>query len=300
MGKQVWGTFSVKDHCNPNAFVAEVMLYDRLVIPVPPQNDHKEQVRWREMGWEPDRLTVLLRILGERAFVVEWDAQIQEQWKSRYDAGTDVAQKTGDWAFAATRTELTNGLPKNVTGIQAVPHYTTLNELENDLKLRPSGPEVIPLYGGIATAILGHQFLVPNDPKWKYEDLLEEAVALSSEKTYQRKRASFWRWQRDFFDDKGITDMSAIEDAVEEMKDLLEDEKKLILKKKIHTGTQYAFLIGSITLGMLGGPLSAIAIGGAFVSIGQFVSDKLLDQKEPDSDKSVALLRDIRKHFGWQ
>jgi hypothetical protein len=52
MSKQVWGTYSVKDHCDPNAFVAEVMLYDRLVIPVPP--DDKERARWRKAGWQPE------------------------------------------------------------------------------------------------------------------------------------------------------------------------------------------------------------------------------------------------------
>lgn len=35
MGGQIWGTFSVKDHCRPNAFVREVLLFDRLVLPVP-------------------------------------------------------------------------------------------------------------------------------------------------------------------------------------------------------------------------------------------------------------------------
>ncbi len=71
MSKQVWGTFSVKDHCDPSAFVAEVMLYDRLVIPRPP--DERERSRWSEVGWHPDRLDVLLQILGERAYVVDWN-----------------------------------------------------------------------------------------------------------------------------------------------------------------------------------------------------------------------------------
>ena len=61
MSKQVWGTFSVKDHCDPNAFVAEVMLYDRLVIPVPP--DAEERERWEKSGWQPDRLVLQREIV---------------------------------------------------------------------------------------------------------------------------------------------------------------------------------------------------------------------------------------------
>ena len=85
MARQVWGTFSVKDHCAPNAFVAEVMLYDRLVVPRPP--DENERIRWRNEGWNPDLLDKLLSILGERAYVIDWDAIRQEKWRSRFDAG---------------------------------------------------------------------------------------------------------------------------------------------------------------------------------------------------------------------
>lgn len=298
MGKQVWGAFSVKDHCTPNAFVAEVMLYDRLVIPVPP--DDGERARWDEAGWQPARLEQLLDILGERANTVSWDAQRQQQWKNRFEAGTEIAQATGDWAFAATRSELTEGLPRNVTGIQAVTNYTSVQELERDFGLHSAGQGEIPLYGGTAVAVLGHEFLVPDDPRWTHADLLRAAVELSSERAFRRKRTSFWRWHREFLDDMGITDQSAIRDAVEEMHDLLEDEKAVIRRKRIRTGTQFAFLVGSVTLGMLGGPLSAMAVGGAFVSVGNFVADKLLEEPRDDTNKPVALLRDIQKRFGWE
>ena len=298
MGKQVWGTFSVKDHCDPNAFVAEVMLYDRLVIPIPP--DKTERERWRKEQWRPARLDKILKILGERAYPVKWDTQRQQNWKSRHDAGRRIAYETGDWAFVATRTELTQGLPRYVTGVQAVTNYTSLKELERDLHLRPAMEGQVPLYGGTAIAILGHEFLVPNDSRWSHEDLLREAVELSSEPAIRRKRASFWRWQREFFDDKGITDQIAIKAAVEEMKELLQEEKALIKRKKIRTAIQFAFLVGSVTLGMLGGPLTAVGIGGGFVSVGGFTADKLLEDKDNDAEKPVSLLRDIQKHFGWQ
>ncbi len=297
MGKQVWGTFSVKDHCKPRAFVAEVMLYDRLVIPVPP--DDKERARWRDAGWDPERLDKLLMILGERAFTVEWDAERQQRWKARYQAGAEIAQATPEWAFAASRTELTQGLPRHVTGIQVVTNYTSIRELENDLGLKRHADVNFPVYGGTAVAILGHEFLVPDDPHWSYDDLLREAVEVSSERASSRKRASFWRWQREFLGDKGITDQSAIRDAVEEMQDLLEEEKSVIRKKRIHVWTRFAFLTGSVTLGMLGGPLTAMAIGGVFVSVGQFVADKLFEDRGNMTDKPVSLLWDIRKHFGW-
>jgi hypothetical protein len=180
-----------------------------------------------------------------------------------------------------------------------ITNYTAIADLDQDLRLRPSAEGEVPLYGGTALAIIGHEFLVPDDPRWSHEDLLRQAVELSSERASARKRANFWRWQREFFTDKGITDQSAIRAAVEEMEDLLEEEKAITRKKGIRTGTQFAFLAGSLALGMLGGPLTAVAIGGAFVSVGRFVADKLLEDQRGTTDAAVSLLRDTKKHFGW-
>jgi hypothetical protein len=44
--KEVWATYSVRDHLAPKAFVADVMLYDRLVIPVPAENDESHLAEW--------------------------------------------------------------------------------------------------------------------------------------------------------------------------------------------------------------------------------------------------------------
>lgn len=48
MPRELWGTFSVADHLRERAFVAEILLYDRLVIPVPP--DDEERGRWEDLG----------------------------------------------------------------------------------------------------------------------------------------------------------------------------------------------------------------------------------------------------------
>ena len=76
MASQIWGTFSVKDHCRANAFVREVLLFDRLVLPVP--SDEQERSRWRQPNpknpqenWDPDRLDVLRNILGSQDILAE-------------------------------------------------------------------------------------------------------------------------------------------------------------------------------------------------------------------------------------
>ena len=62
MAFETWGTFSVADHLEEKAFVADVLLYDRLVLPVP---DSKERERWETLGRQPEVLDRKLRILEE-------------------------------------------------------------------------------------------------------------------------------------------------------------------------------------------------------------------------------------------
>lgn len=50
---ELWGTFSVTDHRRRRAFIADVLLYDRLAIPIPDGVD--EWNRWERSGRDPER-----------------------------------------------------------------------------------------------------------------------------------------------------------------------------------------------------------------------------------------------------
>ena len=51
--RELWGTFSVRDHLEHPPFATELMLYDRLVVPVPASE--KERDRWEraDLDWHP-------------------------------------------------------------------------------------------------------------------------------------------------------------------------------------------------------------------------------------------------------
>jgi hypothetical protein len=85
MDWELWGTFSVGDHLRRRAFVADVLLYDRLVIPTPPESDNDEQKRWRQMGWRPERQRRILDLIGkERLIVVPWTQSHRNHWEAMY------------------------------------------------------------------------------------------------------------------------------------------------------------------------------------------------------------------------
>ena len=97
MDWELWGTFSVGDHLRRRAFVADVLLYDRLVIPTPPETDDAEQKRWREMGWRPDRQRQLLSLMPSNHLVkVPWTESHRENWETRYRDALDHSNLRGN------------------------------------------------------------------------------------------------------------------------------------------------------------------------------------------------------------
>ena len=284
------------------------MLYDRLVIPVPANG---KQAEWEKKGWEPKKQEDLLKILGDRAVRIEWNDGMEERWARRFEAGKSVGRNTEAWALQHSRTELTKDLPSHVMGVEAVSAFQSIDELEAGLGLHPvSTPQAanIALPAGGVTAILAHEFLVPDEPGWSHADLLRAALDFSSERQFRLQRGNLWRWQWDYVDDElVVTDRVAIERALEEMQELVAEERRAVEKSKLHLASKYAFLIGSLTVAAMtiaAAPvaLPAIAIAGAgvFISVGQFSADRLLAPKPADEGrKAAAFLADIQRHFGW-
>jgi hypothetical protein len=132
---EVWGTFAVNDHLEPGAFLREVLLFDRLVVPVP--SSDQERLRWfapnpvdPSESWDPDRLDELLSVLGTQheagyngsqlVRTSPWDL---DRWQSS-KAKREVAEAISvDTAFGATRLVLTQdeALPAIVEAVAAYP-----------------------------------------------------------------------------------------------------------------------------------------------------------------------------------
>lgn len=85
----LWATFSVADHRGKRPFIADVLLYDRLIVPTP--DGESERERWRTLGRDPDRQQSLLTIMGDLAIGVPWSLRHHEQWAGRYKQATAAA-----------------------------------------------------------------------------------------------------------------------------------------------------------------------------------------------------------------
>jgi len=300
MGHEVWGVYSVRDHLRPHAFVADVMLYDRVVMPVPPGPESPESPvewqRWRTEGWDPEAQKSILEILGDRAYPVEWGAEKRAQWKQEWLAARANEEATSPWIV--TGGVLQRGLPSHVTGINAVATYGSRAELEEAVGLGMI-TDTTPLPAGQMLVVMGREFLAPDHSEYKSDaDLLKASVELADDREFRRKRSSYWRWQREFLTD-GITDQAAIKDAAEEMGDLLADELRTVRRQRIKTLTLFAFCVSSAAISLAAAPFTPLALGAAFLSVGQFSAERLLTAHEKDVPSPTALFFDARKQLGW-
>jgi hypothetical protein len=335
---QLWATYSVDDHLNPSALATDIVLFDRLVFPVPeteqfgavpteefPHNtgaplergpvewkrNPAEWARWASKGWDPDGQNRLLDLLKPVIRKVPWGrgSAVYDQYDQyRLEAAKLAAQGLPDYAFAATRTFLTRDLPAYVTGVAAIgPSYRNLAEIERDLSIRSAGSQPRLQQDALAT-VLAWEFFAPdpNDTRLSTEELLKETVAfVTDDKGFQKRRTAFVDWQQKFIRD-GMTDRESIERAVAEMRDLLEDANKATAKLAVRKILRYAFRIapGAVGLGLAvaGIPGGLVgAAGGVFLSLGGIAVDEMVFKAaEHGTPPPTAFVHDARRHFGWK
>src|SRR4051794_33665400 len=208
MSRERWGTFSVKDHVGKSPFAAEVLMYDRLVIPRPA--DAAERSRWSQEGWDPDRLESLLDVLQGCAVTVQWNDWTEDLFKRRAATAKILGEEAN---LGMTRrllaTELLPDAPHGVTPVAilaAYPSVAAAGEEWTEYREQERRESL--------TLALEHRFVAP-DPRGKTDhELLLEAVALANDAGFQKKRAQMYKWQDDALQ-AGLSERGALEEMAQ-------------------------------------------------------------------------------------
>ena len=323
MGRQVWATYAVTDHLQSRALAADIMLFDRLVFPVPEiadipyQEDSPggnrgrvvwtrnpaEWARWEREKWNPTAQSSLLQLLEPVIRKVPWDDQHEEAWRKEFSKAAN--NHLPGYAFVATRTVLTRDLPAYVNGIEAMgPAYRSLGEMRQEIGLREGNSNQM-LPGSALSTVLGWEFLAPSDDRLSDEELLRETVAfVTGDSKFRLHRMNFWNWQQQYLKG-GMTDQESVDAAVSEMRELIEELKDDTARLKLRKAVRCAFRIAPPTLALAGfafGPAGAIVggAGGAFLSYAEIAAAEwFLKEPENNGPSPAAFVHDIRRHFGW-
>lgn len=308
MGREIWGTYSVRDHTLPGAFLADLMFYDRLVLPVPQPG---EEADWERENWAPANQAGLIEELArfDRVKTVPWRLGTWEREKENFtkdlaersSLDIEVARDVARDAFLFTRTRLIEDLPRHVRGVTAVPTFADAGTLAGAIGLqRGKAGELNMSAQSMAAAAMRLKFLAPKpDGRTRLENLVP-VLEKTGEKDVRKARDAFWRWQRDFFGDDVVTEQASLDAAAEEMADLIADLERALRWDRIRTAAQYLFLAGGATVGMLGGPLTPVALAGVALSVGQFAFDKVADTNEIKRAPDAALFTSAKTGLPFQ
>jgi hypothetical protein len=207
MGAEVWGTLAVNDHMQRAALLREVLLFDRLVVPVPATAE--ERTRWYHPNpnnpdetWDPDGLDNLLKILGTQrhpstggaplVWESDWDEQRWQANRSRLELAATITEVD---AFYSTRLILSmdENLPDAIEAMAAYP-----SEQACAAELAPKHDVPMDLTAADALVLLATPLLVPDVSDGDYERAVVEAAQLARSPRVCEERAAYHDFVRDF------------------------------------------------------------------------------------------------------
>ena len=142
MVRRLWGCYSVADHLPDRAFVADLLLYDRLVVPVPADDDLP---RW-EARWKPARQAELLDVAAPFVERIVWSPPLREQAKRDFSPSltafeiNEVSTRAAEQnAYAVSRQVLTDHLRGEVLAgqgdVRAVAVYAQPDRFDREWEL---------------------------------------------------------------------------------------------------------------------------------------------------------------------
>lgn len=271
--RERWGAFAVRDHVGPAPFVTDVLLYDRLIIPIPDPKDPLAEAYWEGREWQPELLDDCLKILKVKtesqdglALTVPWDGLKREKFKNQMSlaAGLAAQHRAPETTYYMDPFEMTRelikgefrpALPPGVSKAWTVAAYSSADAFRSDLSSALHNRRT-----RLAT-VLSHRFFTPNQSDPKHE-MLKRAVDLATTPAFRSKRERFYQWQEEIIQEE-ISD----EKAVEELEQRLVEYNEATRKALGDVVAKYVFTVIPITLAMAGavlaGPGTGLVLAGA-------------------------------------
>lgn len=300
MAFERWGSLSVRDHLNLDTLVANVLLYDRLVIPVPDGIDGF--ARWNQEKWEPHRQQDIIAKLGELAVTRKWSIDRDQAYEKlrlatdlQYDVTRVMAKEQDELPYHITRMLLAQEekleLPSGVSDATVVATYNSAAEFTKDC-----GIDTVESVRGTKgaehrLAVVFHNEIVLPAIR-DSEDALMRAIDLSMQDEYRKKRQEYYAWQRQL----AAAEVPP-EAAIREMGILINEYNALAAKALRKVRRKCAFTVGGITLTLAGAVLSGnpLPAAGALLT---FVSYKTFDSMPTISKERcqpAAMFHDARE-----
>jgi len=290
-----WGSLSVADHVSTRDLMVNVLLYDRLIVPVMAhQEDRNERAYWLKKKWDPDLQRRRVEQLRGLAIPRPWDRSRRDVFKSRMselEAERFDTRQVDELAKATTRmilamepvTEKNPGVER----VEVVAAYNSAAAVEKDFLIKqPAGPLA-------AQALLVTRRLAV--PKFADEEAaLRCAIDLSIDQDFRAKRSELFDWQ-----ETAIANRWSPKEAVERLSEMNDAYNEKVKAAAGAVRWKLAFMICGIGLGFATGGVAGAAAGAALSTV-QFLK---LDRKpaiDPGNTSPAAMFHAIKTKLGIQ
>jgi hypothetical protein len=291
MSFERWGSISVADHVDTEALIANILLYDRLVIPVmTEQTDRDERAHWLSEGWDPELQLKRIGQLEDLAVPRPWSKLRREAFRTRVDELTAeqhdanaIDHKHVTRMILAQETVLNK--PPGVHGVTVVAAYNSITALNDDFPVVNATDHL-----SAQAYLLSRRLAVPDSAD--HEVLLRETIKLSKDRDFGARRNDLFDWQ-----ELAVARQWSAEETVERISEMTDRYNARVKEATGRVRWKFAFTVFGIGLGFAtAGPIGAGA--AAALSLVQFVK---LDRKptiEAGSAQPAAMFHDVETRLG--
>jgi hypothetical protein len=288
MSFERWGSLSVADHIDAAALAANVLLYDRVVLPLmAEQPDRDERAYWEGKGWDPKLQRKRLDDLEELAVGRPWDWQRRNEFKSRLAELKLEAQDAQDIGQELTRQILAKEQVREkfpgVEHVTVIAAYNSIDLARKDFHIEDTADAL-----AAQAVLLARKLAVPDLPK--PEETLLLARDLSRDAAFRKKRANLFDWQQ-------VIALQKIppEAVVARLSAMTDEYNDAVLQATKQVYWKFAFTVFGIGAGLAGG-VTVGAAAAAALSLLQFAT---FDRKPAvDGNSPVAMFHDIERRVG--
>ena len=288
-----WGSLGVADHTSTSDLIANVLLYDRLIVPtMTEQRDRDERKYWVNKGWKPDLQARRVEQLGRLAIPRPWTEQRRERFGSRMkelDAERFDTQTAALLAQATTRAILamepvTEQNP-DVSRVDVIAAYNSESALQKEFPVAQSNEPK-----SAQGLLLARKLAIPNSKN--IEESLERAIELSKDFEFRKKRTAMFDFQED-----AIRKGWSAEETVKRLARMSDDLNEQIHDSAKTVKWKIAFLVCGIGISFVGGITTAVAASAALSTI-QFLAFDRKPLVDADSTRPAAMFHDMKVKLG--
>jgi hypothetical protein len=292
LDRQRWGCLSVEGHINAADLVTDILLYDRVVLPIP--DTDAEWERWTKAGWDPG-LTEYRQIqLADVAHFVPWRAELREQWADQFSRLKAMGIATRGAAYGMTSVVLSGQAWRELQPAEdqerpmappeLVAAYRSEGEAFADFAvvtdMAPERPGERPFDREVA-ALIRRTIHLPDlgsaDDEHPLDveaeaEALASAVRLSGSDAYRRARRALFA-----FEDRVAREQWRVEDALVYLEAKVAEHDELVRQERWRTRARNYFRLLTWTAG----PAVGIATGNPLIGAGAALSVQLVGARFP-------------------